>query len=264
MSFELNITEKIAEHASVYKSHKVKKSYSGSMFGNELIQNYLSKIDRDEEDTIFEVGQNTIGSIFHLGMEQATVGIDIEGLKVSTEVSLETPLQNGWLLTGTIDRIDEYEDRIEIHDYKTTKMYKGTMLKKDINNGFFNDAYVLQMNAYKFLYEKATSTDKEVIMILDMFYKDQNMLKNDVAYEQIVVPIIQNFEDLAIKETTNLEAALKGEIELEECSDLWFRKMKTGDMIPTRCEFYCSYKNICQFYNKRNKTKQLSNSITNW
>ncbi len=246
MSGFYNETEEIAKFAAKYERSKIERAFSGSMFGNTVLQNYLTIIDqRNSDEAMFKVGQNTIGSIFHAGMEftQAKKSLEeVESNNVLTEHSTLRELPNGWTITGTIDRIDF--TKMTIHDYKLTKIYKGRMLKKDIAEGKFEDGYVLQMNAYAWCLENIYSS------YLDMFYKDANPLNNEDAYEEIFIPLMIGFEEYAVNITNTLEGHLDSGIIPVECDDLWWRKNKQKESIPTRCALYCGVKDICPYYKK--------------
>jgi hypothetical protein len=263
-TFKLNKTEEIAKKLSEYIRKDSKDSYkyfSGSMFGNEPLQNYLIIKQKKQEDFL-EVGQNTIGSIFHRGMEEGAKGMD--GMEVEKDV--DYTLSNGWTLTGTIDRVDHKEGYVDLRDYKLTKTYKGKKIKEDMTKGFFNDAYVEQMNAYALCYKNKFNTD--VIMHLDMFYKDANPLKSQSAYEEIFIPEIDDFEDIAIGRTNELDEYITKSEYPPECADLWFRVLKKGEPpIPTRCQLYCGVKDACPYHQARirnTSSQQNMSRMVNW
>ncbi len=132
--------------------------------------------------------------------------------------------------------------------------------------GFFNDAYVEQLNAYR-ICRVNEFPDKDIGMKLDMFHKDQNPLKNDVAYEELTIPVLTDFKQTAVDRTNELEDALLLGETPDECSDLWFRSAKKGEAAqPTRCINYCGVKDICPHFRERvlNPMSSVNKNKFNW
>ena len=249
-------SELIAKHLGEYTRIAKPKHLSGSMFGNSMLQNFLI-IKHSLDDGEFSVGQNTIGSIFHKGMEKGAEELfdnPDEATVIDMEVAVKRVLPNGWTITGTIDRIDY--DLKQIVDYKLTKLYVKATLKKEPRHG-----YKMQLNAYKWAAELP-----DFKMYLDLFFKDQNMLKNDVAFSQVEIVDIEAFQFEAVEFTNELEGYLERDETPPECADKWFRKLpgKGALSTNTRCAFYCSAKDVCPFYSGYNKQKDEISELTRW
>ena len=251
-------TEKIVQTGSLYIPSPIEKSISASQLGNDLLQLYLAKTTTQEEE-VFEVGQAELGSIFHLGMETAAKQLmqDPDSNILHVEHSMVKELPNGWFLTGTIDLISKEGDKVVLSDHKLTKSYASKMIKEAIRKNQPN-SYITQLNAYRLMY------DENAEMQLEIFCKDQNILKNEPAYEQIQVPVLNGIEQTAVDITNKLQEHIDNETIPEQCSDLWWRKIK-GISKPTRCDNYCSVKNSCPYYKKHNSSPHsIARNISNW
>ena len=255
-------TELIAEAGSKYIPSPIEKSISASQLGNDLLQLYLAKTTTQEEE-VFEIGQAELGSIFHLGMEAAAYDMmqDPDSNIAFIEKQLKLELSNGWTITGTADLITKTGDQYTIYDYKLTKLYSGKIIKDAIRKNQPN-GYITQLNAYRLMFDYGINQDSSAM--LSMFYKDQNILKNDVAYEEIQVPVLNGIEQTAVDITNKLQEHIDNKTVPEICSDLWWRKIKNTS-VPTRCDNYCSVKNSCPYYKKHNSSPHsIARNITNW
>ena len=249
-----NIVERIVELACRY-NRKEGKTISASQFGSNLLEIYYSVTEDAIE--LDEIGQAEIGTLAHKGLEAgAHKLLDKEPeLLLEPEAELEYELANGWKITGTCDLIEPVSDKeVVIHDYKFTKIYKGKKLFEEIAKGKLDDGYILQLNTYRFIYEKKTG--KQASMVLDLFYKDANKIKSEPTYQRIEVPKIEDDRilEIAYEITNKLDVHLKEDTIPEKCEDLWTRKQRNGSIVDTKCEFYCSFKKICKYYNNRGKT----------
>lgn len=216
--------------ATKYVGSGIEKSLSASSVGNEVCQNWLKQEYGIIDET--EIGQNTLGSIFHLGMEKM-----FEGSAFDTEFAMHKKLGD-YSITGTADLIDTKSNCI--YDYKLTKNYTYKMWSKEpLTNG-----YTVQMNVLKWLAER-TYPEKKFDMKLVWFLKDAvatkdepNMIISEVPAIDIE-PIIQAAVD-----------ELKGVLDVPpKCKDLWMRKVK-GVNVPMKCKYYCSYNKVCPHYDE--------------
>jgi len=251
----MNIVERIVEKACEYNK-KPGKAISASQLGSNLLEIYYS-LTVDDDESLFEIGQADIGTLAHKGLEYGAHELlkKEPELLLAPEIELEYDLVNGWRITGTCDLIEPVvgENAI-IHDYKFTKVYKGKKLKEEIAKGKLDDGYIIQINAYRFMYEK--STRKQADMVLDMFYKDANKIKGEPTYEAIKIPKIPDDEILskAYGITNELDIYLETGKIPPKCEDVWTRKLRNGTVVDSKCEYYCNYKKICKHYNNRGKT----------
>jgi len=223
----------MAEHSSVYHGNKEPKHISGSQFGSSMLQLWLAnKYGKDIKP--FRVGQNTIGSIFHLGME--TAAKQLFGEEVLTEHAVSRVLPNGWTITGTIDLVDREEK--EIVDYKTGKMYSLKVQKQEPRHG-----YNLQLNAYKW-----AAKLPDYRMYDAFFMKDNKEIIGEKAYIKHEVKDIPTFVTEAVDFTNELQDWIERDEAPPKC-DTWMRmddtKAKGGKLVPSRCLLYCDVAQSC-------------------
>ncbi len=243
----MNRTTKIAESLSFYNRKSIDRTLSGSQFGNEHIQNYLI-LKGEENKTSFTVGQNSIGSIFHFAMETESNNM-FTPEQCESEIAVSRLLPNGWNITGTIDRVDH--DTKTIHDYKLTKKYIKAFLKREPEHG-----YRLQANIYKWC------LNNDYRMVLDLFYKDSNEAKNEVAYEEFEIDDIHNIEEIAIQTTNELQVYLDSNALPPKCGDVWLRKLTPkGPLVATRCMTYCGVSDACPHYSDSKSINDSANSL---
>jgi len=243
------IRESILE-AVKYKNGEQRepKTFSGSQWSNTLLQNYLIETNKLPDEK--EIGQSQIGSLLHLAMENVIK--DKDKVKVEKEISISKTYKNGWKATGTIDLIIHDENNnTYIIDHKFTKIYAGKMIKKEINHG-----YKEQLRHYGAIYDK-----EEVELVLNLFYKDANPLKMEPAHELIYVTTTPNeiFEERFIYKTDEIQSFIDGNIMPPECSnaDKWYRAVGNR-RVATRCEQYCSVREVCPYYKGVNVEKRIS------
>jgi hypothetical protein len=256
----MNTVEKIVEKLCKYE-RKGDKTISASQFGSEILQIYYSIVAKDNE-VLFEIGQNDIGTLVHKGLDCGIKELDDENLQ--SEVELEYELTNGWKITGTCDLIEETDHGAIIHDYKVTKKYTAKKLREAIAKHDYTHQYILQLNAYRFMYEKKAKTTSTA-MVLDMFIKDADKLKSEPTYEEIEIPRIEDDVVLtkAYEITTTVESYINAGVVPDKCSDVWTRKLRNGTVVDMKCFAYCDYKNICKYYNNRGKT-DMETSLGGW
>lgn len=218
------------------------KAISASDFGNDILQIWLRYKYGVPEKT--EIGQDTIGTLFHFGVEQILKD------EAETEVSMELEMQNSWKLTGTADII--LENAIYMCDIKLTKSYTIERVEKEQEH-----QYVWQLNVYRYLYEKLHG--KEMQMYLIAFLKDGGYdfrkMENKPSLRVVQIPYIS---DIKIEEkfkeiTEDIEKYEELGVEPPQCKDLWFRKVR-GKSVPVRCMQYCAYKDKCKYFNPKPTT----------
>jgi ATP-dependent helicase/nuclease subunit B len=144
--------------------------------------------------------------------------LDMQRLKHRKIVALEKPFScefEGIQIKGVIDRIDSYEDKYEVIDYKTSATLSVDTLKNyDKTDDFQLEFYYLAMSEiYK--------TDK-----IEAYYYDLNntQLINEIALDKKLELLCEKFNEL--KEIS------KNEISFSKCED------------KTNCT-YCTYTVIC-------------------
>ena len=147
-----NLKEEILEktkYVSGYLNQEDKYVISASMVAKEPLQNYLSIIHGNIENT--EVDDTTLGSVFHLGLERL-VTEDANTSVIGVEQNYSHELPNGWIFSGTADLVTfDIEDITHrIRDYKLTKSYAVTQFKKDP----VSHQYTTQLNSLEYLAKK--------------------------------------------------------------------------------------------------------------
>ena len=219
------IKEKILK-STKYIGSGIEQSISASSVGNETCQNWLRAKHGIINDT--EVGQNTIGSILHLGMETM-----FKDTVYSTEKNFSKKLSD-YTITGTADLVTDDC----IYDYKLTKNYTYKMWIKDqLTNG-----YTIQLNVLRWLAESNDPSTK-FSMKLVWFLKDANATKDEPNMIISDVPII-DIEPIIQQAIDDI----KGVLDVPpKCKDLWMRKVK-GTNVPFKCKYYCSYNKVCPHY----------------
>ena len=254
---EQNKTVAMIKKHTKYTRSGVIKSFSGSQFGNTLLQNYLITLYGSQEEDC--ISQSDIGSVFHKGMEdifrtESFSNNNPEFIFLENKVSRELP--NGWALTGTIDRTHPIlgaDNHTQIRDYKLTKKYSGKTVHKE-----WYHPYKLQLNSYLY---SSTKLLKPTKLFLDLFYKDADVLLKEPGYEEIEVPVFEDFEEIALRVTDELEAAIDSGITPPECTvkEKWLRKLKSGNTVPSRCMAYCGVASKCPYYQT-----SLKSQIAGW
>jgi len=239
--------EKIILEETKYIGSDIKNSISASQVTTEPLQQYLKwKYGNIEDD---KVGQNTLGSILHLGMEQI-----LKEKSALTEYSMEYKLWNDWTITGTADLIVDGA----IYDYKFTKEYSRKMWLKDKEN----HQYTIQLNTLRYLWKQLPSDIKtEPKMYIVWFIKDAKQGEPTMIIDE--VPLIKHIEDILIDATNELRQWVENDIEPPVCKDKWTRKIK-GNTVHTKCMYYCSYNKVCPHYNPdsyNNKRASINNLI---
>lgn len=250
----MNLESKILTALNTHKKNPNPYTFSPSMLGNTTLQNFLAKVfDRDVETS---VGHNTVGSIFHAGLNALLP----ENENELNEKRYEYLMSNGVTLTGVGDKFILTDGFItEIRDYKLTKIYAGKSLKKEPNH-----AYALQLSGYRFMAEKLNmvSITNKPKLVVDMFYKDADILLHEPVYEPIEVLYNVDIEEIILSKSNELVSYIDaGEMPAEcENKDKWFRKLRNGTMVASRCVAYCGVKNVCPYFSG----EPVSSSLASW
>lgn len=246
-------------------------TFSASMSGNTMLQNYLIIVHGSIEST--RIGDNTLGSVFHRGMEE----IIIEHALVQSDTTLffrveekaSKTLSNGWVISGTADLViykkvinSDKEFIDSIHDYKLVKQYA---VKKILENPAGHH-YAKQLHINRWIRDKAIAAN----LYIETFAKDANALVMEPTYQQIEVkPEPMNNTQIYLEEvTTQLQEWIEsGEIP-PKCDDLWLRKLnKTSTtVIPSRCMFYCAHgkAGLCPHYKPEQTSRNVAAIVSNW
>ena len=250
--------------ATQYKSGYDKRNneyvISASMLGKEPLQNYLSIVYGTQHED--EITDATLGTIFHRGMEtivqdkvkkdENTVGVPW----MEPELSMNMPLGNGWVLSGTADLVNEvFMNHVEIHDYKLTKSYALKMYNKEK----VTHPYTKQMHALELLWNHQNGAKKErVDLLIEYFLKDAKALDFEKTHQTIVVPTLASpdvFVQQIVEQTNSLQAYIEAGEVPPQCADTWPRNSK-GVIRHTRCELYCSFgkAGLCPHYSPNTRT----------
>ena len=243
----------ILKGINTHESSNLPRSFSPSMLGSTLLQNFLTKVFGYQPDD--SIGHNTLGSLMHYSLQHLVASDNI-----LNEMKYKYEMKNGVTLSFIVDMITLDKDGFvtSIHDYKLTKIYAGKQLKKEKNH-----PYALQLNAYYYaLKELGLISPNFEGLFIDMFYKDADVLLKEEIYEQIPIPLIAGIEDIIISKSDELFSYIdEGEMP-PECTneDKWIRKMKSGVVVPSRCVAYCSLKTVCPYF----KGESLASNLSSW
>ena len=260
------------KYVSGYVNEDDDYTISASMVANDPLQNYLSIVHgKGTED---EITDATLGSVFHLGMEQLVrEKMDTDVAIIGAEVAMHHKLSNGWVLSGTADLIVEPEvGRFEIHDYKLTKKYTRKMTEKDL----YTSGYTKQLQVLDALFRRDTTANqgkeinRDIELHCDFFLKDTIAVNFESVFQPLVIPnkvgtSEMNAADVLFAEVVEITNSLQSYIEAGTippvCKDRWPRNVK-GTVIPSRCEFYCGHKNVCPHYSP--DPRKVADRLANW
>jgi hypothetical protein len=242
-----------------YDRKPFEKRLSASQIGMgkyELLMNFLhGSINND-------FGQQTIGSLIHKGMEDL---LPKERYKSELDFSVTISEFHNFEITGTLDLYD-IEDRV-IYDIKTTKYNTYKKLKEAIEKGDYTHDYILQLNVYKFLSKE--KLDVDTLSLFFIFkdggwdYKsktkkpDYKILNVPILSESEVVEIItdklHSIEPYLIFDANDNIIDVKLPQACDSKTKYGFITTKDSNKKPSKCELYCSYKNVCNAYYNDNK-----------
>jgi len=262
------------QYVSGYENTEDKYVISASMVGNDPLQNYLTIIHGKQVDV--EISDATLGTIFHLGMEELMVRRVREANSpvIGVEKSMHMELPNGWIMSGTADLVTKQDAAtLNIHDYKLTKTYALKMLKSSLSS----HNYSKQMRVLKTLLKNEVDNSvikkyKNINMKIEIFVKDSKAVNFEPVLTTVDVPNANGADDAAASEvliaevvqiTDSLQSYIEGGTIPPICEDRWPRKVK-DKVIPTRCAFYCSHgkAGLCPHYNP--STRQEATRLANW
>lgn len=232
-------------------------SISASQLGKNTLEIYLTMIYGPQPE--IAIGDATLGTIFHKGMEEYVKEIISEPRvggdpTFRTEVSRHHEMRKNWYLTGTSDLEAEHPDwAVQIRDYKLTKVYAGTMYKKDPRR----HTYGIQASALTYLFKRGPgNSERNVTNIIDFFYKDANRMKMESTHEPIehIPHTPEEVEIMFDTKSRELQTHIENATIPGVCDDLWPRKVPgKSQTINTKCEFYCGQKNNCPYYKDSGK-----------
>ena len=213
-------------------------------------------IERDE------LGQNTIGTIFQLGVDKCASN---NGNIVSA-IRFEVNLINGFILSGEIDQLITIGNTIWIIDNKVIKHSRFMGIKK---KGAYDD-YALQVRAYKYLLEENNKfKGYNIRMALACWFKDGTKFGSKPKSDFELYEVEDNFSssefetEIIYPKLLDLEDSLKVNIEdLDQCSNLlWNNKGKGETSEPMKCKYFCEHNIYCPHYKKYNKGAGHKNLI---
>jgi len=268
------------KYESGYKNEEDKYVISASMVANDPLQNYLSIVHGKGED--MDIGDNTLGSVFHLGMEhimrkkRAEDEITLthaNGQVIGVEQSYHSELPNGWIVSGTADLVtEEVPGVFAIHDYKLSKSYAKKMMKKEL----YTHNYTIQLQVLDFLFRRERGRpsiiNENIRLYCEFFVKDAKAIEKEPTYERIVCPNTEGTDDMnavtvmqekLVAITDSLQAYIEaGEIP-PICTDRWPRNVK-GKVIPTRCALYCDHGKAGRCPHYQPSTQMEMERLVNW
>ncbi len=243
---------------------------SASMIAKDPLQNYLTILYGSQEEKT--ISDSTLGSVFHMGMEQIVlaeknnpnIGTDEH---ILCEHTMHKKLANGWYLSGTADLIIRRRNGTsDIEDHKLTKMYALKMIQKDLTT----HDYTVQLQALDLLNwnENPYPAEKKLqsTLRINVFCKDAKAINKELTFTPVTAPNtnLENFEEKVIEITSSLQAYIEaGEIP-PKCEDVWLRKLKNGTTISTKCALYCGHgkAGICPYY--KADTRESVSRLVNW
>ena len=229
-----------------------KKQLSASQLSSNDLEIYLKYKHGGNKSTQFEA--NTFGSIYHLGAELAFKDVP----NTETEMSLSFMLDNGWLITGSIDLV--LKDFKVFADHKTTTK---TSIEKNIKAGKHGQ-YAMQMAVYKFLLAKNGYGEYEnVLPIVDKgfsYYKPNKF--NQLTFLQVETHSLEDIEAMLYEKTNRIQEYIDLDIPPEACADRFPYRPKGGKFRHMKCLFYCDQRDACPVYAEENNKKYNSNAAT--
>ena len=243
---------------------------SASMIGKEPLQNYLSILYGTQDQDV--ISDNTLGSVFHRGMQEIVLDTIKTGAgdgeeHVLVEHNMHMILPNEWYLSGTADLIIRHADGTSrIEDHKLTKSYALKMIKKGLANHDYTQQLqgldLLNWNENPFPEESKVQSE----LVINVFCKDAKAIDKEPTFTPILAPneSIMNTKEKIVEITNSLQSYIEaGEIP-PVCPDVWLRKLKNGTTIPTKCALYCSHgkAGICPHY--KPDTREAAARLTNW
>ena len=247
--------------------------YSASMRGADPVQNALRISFPEESQT--NIGMNTIGTIFHAGMDALVSNgkllFDKSAMHehyMSHVVDIDSV---ACALHGTADLIlvgTDPEDRtirtIEIIDYKLTSSYQMKVLHEKREETAARYLPQLQMLLYLFfssIHESINADEQDRVHITlsntffirdAMFSRKQRVFEKTNWVEEVftmkeVHAMLADIRDEIFDEVREMLSVTANDSIKNGCKDRWIRKID-GVTVPTKCVWYCSVKDNCPFY----------------
>ena len=223
-----------------------KKIISASSITNDILPEVLKF--RNGLNPSKKIEQNTLGSIFQLGMDS----LFSEDNDKTVAMRLEYTLKNGWKLSGELDLLYELDGELLIVDFKLSKESRTTIVEKD---GVLGD-YALQLRAYEFLITHSSDYYGQPIRKFLFFgIKDQSYFAKNAPEDSIKI-IEMNQED-SLTDEQFLEIINERIDELDtyidspkkkppQCKNLFWSR-KEARATPVRCTRYCSVSEYCSY-----------------
>ena len=235
------------------------KTFSASMLGSPLLQNYYRVKYGSQEQTI--PGANTLGSIYQLGVDQAALLWNSKNAQQYVNaMRLQYMLDNEWIVSGEIDQYDKLNNVIF-----DNKLVTDTIAKKIKQEGKWHP-YALQLGVYKWLMMKNDYVKKEPACVLAIgnktfsHYKKNNL--NPVDFIELETHSLEDIEGLLYDKTNELDEYLNNDLVPQQppINDLMpYKRKGQARVTRMRCEYYCDYKGVCKYY----KTDDSINSFIN-
>jgi len=211
-----------------------------------------------------EFGQNTIGSLYQLGVDDAFKNID----NVDTALRLEHSIPStDWVLSGEIDQLVHLEHDGVMHHYIVDNKLVKHKTKTDVLKDGMH-SYVLQLNAYRWLLHKneVINDCEPVHLVLAFAYKDGTLFaKEEIPnFELVNIDLMmmdnETFESIIIEKANHLESFLSLDTTPPECSTKFWnmsKKKTTGKAVPERCvRNWCGVADYCPYFQKGKKHRE--------
>jgi len=210
------------------------KQISASSYDLEPMQLYLrykyGDIERDED-----LNATHLGSVLQLGFDQI-----FTGPKYITAYRQKRILPNGWTVSGEIDLID-----IENKAIIDFKLLSGAGYKKAIKK----DSYISNMSIYRWLFNNDYPNS-----YLFAFNKAGSSVRGD-QYEIVdLTDSLWDFdlvEEALVSKTNEIQYMIDNPNEIPECNIYEYGRNK--EKLPNKCQYYCSFRDICPIYKKMMK-----------
>jgi len=250
--------------ASEYSGNRLlgKKILSASSITNDDLVIILKyKHGSVESD---EFGQNTIGSLYQLGVDRAFEDV----CNVDTAIRLERSIPTtDWVLSGEIDQLVHLEHDGVMHHYIVDNKLVKHKTKTDVLKDGMHP-YVLQLNAYRWLLHKNGVIDdcEPVHLVLAFAYKDGTIFaKEEIPNLELVDLDLmmmddQTFESIVIDKANKLNTFIELNATPPECNKKFWnmsKKKSTGKAVPERCvRNWCGVADHCPYFQKGKKHRE--------
>jgi len=167
----------------------------------------------------------------------------IEIIPLNNEIEFETELvqkENKYKIYGIFDRLDKFNGRTRIIDYKTGKLYSLSLLKKGQNYENFSvedlNSQQFQLLFYLLLYMESKKDINEIPEVGILSLKQSSVEFNKLIYSdkdkeipKEIIVLFRNYIIELIKEINNLDIPFYRTNNVENCK-------------------YCEYQSICNYF----------------